>query len=75
MFVSACGYLYAMHYWVYRDGLSLKFFWGRADASLMTIILILFLVSASMWIHSTFAYLASPNLGTWTLIQIELLIT
>ena len=72
MIVAAVGYLTAMYYLIFKGGLENKFFWGKVDSSVMTILLVLFLVSASMWIHSTFAYLESPSSGTWTLIQIEL---
>ncbi len=75
MFIAAFGYIIAMYYFIYRDGLDVKFFWGKTEASVMVIILVLFFVSASMWIHSTFAYLEMPAAGTWNLIQFELRVT
>ncbi len=72
MFAAAFGYLIAMYYLIFKGGLANKFFWGKTDVSIMTILLVLFLLSAAMWIHSTFAYLESPGSGTWTMVQIEL---
>ncbi|MBN4081011.1 hypothetical protein JYT44_01465 [Caldithrix abyssi] len=72
MLIAAFGYVTAMYYLIYKEGLKSKYFWGKADASVLTILLVLFLLSASMWIHSTFAYLESPSSGIWTMIQIEL---
>ena len=61
-----------MYYLIFNEGLSLKFFGGRYEGSIMRTLLILFLVSASMWIHSTFNYLELPNKNSWNMISIEL---
>ena len=41
----------------------------------MIILLILFLSSASLWIHTTFSYIDSPTYLKWTFVQAELWIT
>ncbi len=66
---------YAIHYMVFSDGLSLQFFWGRVDATKMIILLVLFLFSASLWIHTTFSYIDSPTYLKWAFVQAELWIT
>ena len=75
MFFAGFGYCYSIYYMVYNDGLSLQFFWGRVDAAKMIILLILFLLSASLWIHTTFAYIDSPTYLKWAFVQAELWIT
>ena len=75
MFFAGFGYCYAIYYMVYNDGLSLQFFWGRVDAAKMIILLILFLSSASLWIHTTFSYIDSPTYLKWAFVQAELWIT
>ena len=72
MFISGFGYCYGMYYLIFNEGLNLKFFGGKYEASIMTTLLILFLASASMWIHSTFNYLELPNANSWNMIRIEL---
>ena len=72
MFIAAIGYCFAMYYLIFNEGLNLKYFWGKYEASIMRTFLILFLVSASMWIHSTFNYLELPNANSWNMIRIEL---
>lgn len=72
MFISGFGYCYGMYYLIFNEGLNLKFFGGRYDSSIMRTFLILFLVSASMWIHSTFNYLELPNANSWNMVRIEL---
>ena len=72
MFFSGFGYCYGMYYLIFKEGLDLKFFGGKYDASIMRTLLILFLVSASMWIHSTFNYLELPNANSLNMIRIEL---
>ena len=75
MFTSAIGYLYATYYLVFKGGLDLQFFWGKYKASLLTILISIFLISSSFWIHSTFSYIDSPTQSQWLTIQIELFIT
>ena len=53
-------------------GSIVKFFGGRYDSSIMRTLVILFLLSASMWIHSTFSYLELPTAKKMGMIQIEL---
>ena len=43
MFTSAIGYLYAIYYLVFKDGLDAQFFWGKYQASLLTILISIFL--------------------------------
>ena len=75
MFFAAFGYCYAMKYMIINDGLSLGFFWGKFDAGKMIILLLLFLFSASLWIHTTFSYIDSPTYLKWFFVQLELWIT
>jgi hypothetical protein len=72
MFFSGFGYCYGMYYLIFNEGLNLKFFGGRYDSSIMRTLVILFLLSASMWIHSTFSYLELPTAKKMGMIQIEL---
>ena len=37
MFISAFGYCFAMYYLIFDEGLSLGFFWGKYDLSLIHI--------------------------------------
>ena len=75
MFVSAFGYCFAMYYLIFSEGLDLNFFWGKFDYKLLRILLIVFLVTAALWIHTTFIYLDSGSKTSWTLVQIELWLT
>ena len=72
MFISAFGYCFGMYYLIFNEGLQLKFFNGKYDSTIMRILLVLFLGSSSMWIHSTFNYLELPNENSWTMVRIEL---
>ncbi|MBH50753.1 MAG: hypothetical protein VYA83_05305 [Candidatus Neomarinimicrobiota bacterium] len=75
MFVSAFGYCLAMYYLIFQDGLSLDFFWGKLNANYMKGLLIIFLLTAACWIHTTFSYLETGNQVLWTFVQIELWLT
>ena len=72
MFFAAFGYCYAMKYMIFNDGLSLDYFGGKIDVTKMLVLLVLFLFSASLWIHTTFSYIESPTYIKWVFIQIEL---
>ncbi len=61
MFTSAFGYLYATYYCAFKGGLDAQFFGGKYKASIMTILIAIFLFSSSFWIHSTFSYIDSPT--------------
>ena len=75
MFIAAIGYCFAMYYLIFNEGLNLKYFWGKVDATIMRVLLILFLLTAAFWIHSTFSYLELPNSNSWHLIRFELWVT
>ena len=75
MFVSAFGYCTAMYYLVFKDGMQLDFLRGKVSENFFLGVVIIFLVSASMWIHTTFAYMHSPSKLLWSFVQAELWIT
>lgn len=75
MFVSALGYCIAMYYLIFQDGLKLNFMRGNFDHRFILTLVVIFLVSASMWIHTTFIYLGSPSKLVWRYVQAELWIT
>jgi|TARA_B100001142_G_scaffold219604_1_gene217798 hypothetical protein len=75
MFISAFGYCFAMYYLIFDEGLSLDFFWGKFDYKLIRILLIIFLLTAALWIHTTFLYIESGSKFHWGLVQFELWLT
>ena len=75
MFISALGYCFAMYYLIFDEGLSLGFFWGKFDYKLIKALLIIFLTTAALWIHTTFLYMESGSKFHWSLVQIELWLT
>ena len=75
MFISALGYCFAMYYLIFDEGLSLGFFWGKFDYKLIKALLIIFLTTAALWIHTTFLYMESASKFHWSLVQIELWLT
>ena len=72
MFVSAFGYCYAMKFLLLDDGIPLKFFFGLMGERFILITQIIFLLSAALWIHTTFSHLNEPSQTKWFLINIEL---
>ena len=75
MFISAFGYCFAMYYLIFQDGLDLDFFRGKLNINFMKGLLIIFLITAACWIHTTFAYLEHGNQILWTFVQLELWLT
>ena len=75
MFISAFGYCFAMYYLIFQDGLDLDFFGGKLNINFMKGLLIIFLITAACWIHTTFAYLEHGNQILWTFVQLELWLT
>ena len=72
MFVSAFGYCYAMKFLLLDEGIPLKFYYGLLGERFFLITQIIFLLSAALWIHTTFSHLNEPSQIKWFLINIEL---
>ncbi len=75
MFISAFGYCFAMYYLIFDEGLFLNFFWGKFDYKLIKILLIIFLLTAALWIHTAFIYIESGSKLYWNFVQLELWLT
>ena len=55
--------------------MDLDFFRGKLNINFMKVLLIIFLITAACWIHTTFAYLEHGNQILWTFVQLELWLT
>lgn len=75
MFISAFGYCFAMYYLIFNEGLALNFFWGKFDYKFIRILLIIFLFTAALWIHTAFIYIDSGSKVYWNFVQLELWLT
>ncbi len=65
MFISAFGYCFAMYYLIFDEGLELDFFWGKFDYQIIMILLIIFLLTAALWIHTAFSYIDTGSKNLW----------
>ena len=75
MFISAFGYCFAMYYLIFDEGLELSFFWEKFDYQIIMILLIVFLLTAALWIHTAFSYISTGSKILWNFVQLELLLT
>ena len=75
MFISAFGYCFAMYYLIFDEGLELDFFWGKFDYQIIMILLIVFLITAALWIHTAFSYIDTGSKNLWNFVQLELWLT